>query len=165
MEETHSSQVRERNNSTSLSYENQRRDALRELVPNVVRQRLTFHLDECWFVHFSPSAQYLASAGLDFSVILWQDVMVILSTYTLLPFLFSFLHSVCWLNDHNNCCPHIGFGFAFGFFHILFCPSFLLTLFSPFHCCFYFYRLVYPSVCLFAEKRPYLWSKNPGGAR
>ncbi|KAG0311868.1 hypothetical protein BGZ97_011594 [Linnemannia gamsii] len=75
MEETHSSQVRERNNSTSLSYENQRRDALRELVPNVVRQRLTFHLDECWFVHFSPSAQYLASAGLDFSVILWQDVM------------------------------------------------------------------------------------------
>ncbi|KAK5828550.1 WD40-repeat-containing domain protein [Linnemannia elongata] len=74
MEETHSSQIRERN-SAYQCLEGKRRDALRDLVPSEVRHRLTFHLDECWFVHFSPSGQYLVSVGLDQVLIIWQDLM------------------------------------------------------------------------------------------
>ncbi|KAF9127156.1 hypothetical protein BGW39_006080 [Mortierella sp. 14UC] len=73
MDDTHS-QARDRN-STYQYFEQQRRNALRDVVPSEVRHRLTFHLDECWFVHFSPSGEYLASIGLDQSIILWRDLM------------------------------------------------------------------------------------------
>ncbi|KAG0281446.1 hypothetical protein BGZ95_003481 [Linnemannia exigua] len=73
IDDTHN-QVRDRN-STYQYYEQQRQSVLRDLVPSEVRHRLTFHLDECWFVHFSPSGEYLASIGLDQSIILWRDLM------------------------------------------------------------------------------------------
>lgn len=155
MEETHSSQVRERNNSTSQSYENQRRDKLRELVPDVVRHRLTFHLDECWFVHFSPSAQYLASAGLDFSVILWQDIMVILSTYTLFPFLFSFCTEFVGSTITATAAPILGLGLSFLLgFRILVCLSFPSHFSRLFHCylCSFTFWCTRLSVC--GKKRP-----------
>ncbi|KAF9927053.1 hypothetical protein FBU30_003515 [Linnemannia zychae] len=66
--------ARDRNSSYQF-FENQRRSTLKELIPSEVRHRLTFHLDECWFVHFSPSGEFLASAGLDHSIILWKDLM------------------------------------------------------------------------------------------
>ncbi|KAF9976435.1 hypothetical protein BGZ73_008570 [Actinomortierella ambigua] len=50
-------------------------EALKALVPSQVRCRLAFHLDECWLVEFSPSGEYLASAGADNVVMLWGDLM------------------------------------------------------------------------------------------
>ncbi|KAG0079040.1 hypothetical protein BGZ93_000364 [Podila epicladia] len=55
-------------------YDNQRLEHLRDLVPSVVRTRLSYHLDECWFVHFAPSGEYMASTGLDHSIIIWRDL-------------------------------------------------------------------------------------------
>ncbi|KAF9091158.1 hypothetical protein BGX23_005425 [Mortierella sp. AD031] len=75
MDDAHNNNMTRDRNSTYQYFENQRRKALRDLVPSEPRHRLTFHLDECWFVHFSPSAEYLASIGLDHSIILWRDVM------------------------------------------------------------------------------------------
>ncbi|KAF9575368.1 hypothetical protein EC968_003419 [Mortierella alpina] len=45
------------------------------MVPQLVRRRLNYHLDECWFVHFSPSGEFLASIGLDQTIALWHDIM------------------------------------------------------------------------------------------
>jgi WD40 repeat protein len=56
---------------------------------------LTFHLDECWFVHFSPSGEYLASIGLDQSIILWRDLMVTYYTFFLF-FLTRYPSSFCF---------------------------------------------------------------------
>ncbi|KAG0047368.1 hypothetical protein BGZ83_007570 [Gryganskiella cystojenkinii] len=56
-------------------FEQSRLQVLKEQIPTEIRHRLTYHLDECWFVHFSPSGQYLASTGLDQSIMIWQDVM------------------------------------------------------------------------------------------
>ncbi|KAF9962320.1 hypothetical protein BGZ72_007373 [Mortierella alpina] len=53
----------------------QRMKNLRAMVPNLVRRRLNYHLDECWFVHFSPSGEFLASIGLDQTIALWHDMM------------------------------------------------------------------------------------------
>ncbi|KAG9325708.1 hypothetical protein KVV02_006211, partial [Mortierella alpina] len=53
----------------------QRMSNLRAMVPQVVRRRLNYHLDECWFVHFSPSGEFLASIGLDQTIALWHDIM------------------------------------------------------------------------------------------
>ncbi|KAF9375079.1 hypothetical protein CPB97_011704 [Podila verticillata] len=55
-------------------YDNQRLAQVRDLVPTVVRTRLSYHLDECWFVHFSPSGEYMASTGLDHSIVVWRDM-------------------------------------------------------------------------------------------
>ncbi|KAF9427241.1 hypothetical protein BGZ94_005256 [Podila epigama] len=57
-------------------YGSQRREHLLRLVPSVVRTRLSFHLDECWFVHFSPSGEYLASTGVDNTILIWCDLQV-----------------------------------------------------------------------------------------
>ncbi|KAF9904479.1 hypothetical protein BX616_001280, partial [Lobosporangium transversale] len=57
-----------------LLFDDQRLKHLRTLVPSEVRRRLSFHLDECWFVHFSPSAEYMASIGLDHTINLWKDL-------------------------------------------------------------------------------------------
>lgn len=109
MEENHNSQVRERNNAYQC-LEGLRRDALRQLVPSEVRHRLTFHLDECWFVHFSPSGRYLASVGLDQVVIIWQDLMVIPLTHPLFPDPFTFLTVFGLLAHHQpQLLSHIGF--------------------------------------------------------
>lgn len=54
----------------------QRMSNLRAMVPQLVRRRLNYHLDECWFVHFSPSGEFLASIGLDQTIALWHDMMV-----------------------------------------------------------------------------------------
>ncbi|GJJ73542.1 hypothetical protein EMPS_05900 [Entomortierella parvispora] len=56
-------------------FEQSRLAVLREQIPTEIRHRLTYHLDECWFVHFSPSGDYLASTGLDQTIMIWQDVM------------------------------------------------------------------------------------------
>ncbi|KAF9090473.1 hypothetical protein BGX27_002255, partial [Mortierella sp. AM989] len=56
-------------------HDNNRLAILKEYVPSEVRNRLSYHLDECWFLHFSPSGQYMASTGLDHSIILWQDIV------------------------------------------------------------------------------------------
>ncbi|KAG0204803.1 hypothetical protein BGX28_003375 [Mortierella sp. GBA30] len=61
-------------NSMNAFFDNNRQAILKELAPSVVRHRLNYHLDECWFVHFSPSGKYLASTGLDRSILLWQNV-------------------------------------------------------------------------------------------
>ncbi|KAF9288524.1 hypothetical protein BGZ68_000153 [Mortierella alpina] len=53
----------------------QRMSNLRAMVPQLVRRRLNYHLDECWFVHFSPSGEFLASIGLDQTIALWHDMM------------------------------------------------------------------------------------------
>ncbi|KAF9112513.1 hypothetical protein BGX27_003270 [Mortierella sp. AM989] len=53
----------------------QRVEHLHTLVPGEIRRRLSFHLDECWFVHFSPSAEYMASIGRDYSIVVWKDLM------------------------------------------------------------------------------------------
>ncbi|KAF9578714.1 hypothetical protein BGW38_005366, partial [Lunasporangiospora selenospora] len=57
-------------------FDSNRQAVLREFVPSQVRHRLSYHLDECWFVHFSPDGKYLASIGLDYSIKLWKDVTV-----------------------------------------------------------------------------------------
>ncbi|KAF9575267.1 hypothetical protein BGW38_008242, partial [Lunasporangiospora selenospora] len=49
-------------------------ETMRSLVPSEVRRRMSYHLDECWFVHFSPSGEYLASIGRDHNINLWQDM-------------------------------------------------------------------------------------------
>ncbi|KAF9432782.1 hypothetical protein BGZ76_010318 [Entomortierella beljakovae] len=68
-----------RSNSVSSTFEQMfesRNDYLKSVVvPNQVRRRLSFHLDECWFVHFSPSSEYLASIGRDYSVVIWKDIV------------------------------------------------------------------------------------------
>lgn len=56
--------------------EHDRMDHLKNLVPTEVRQKLSVHVDECWFVHFSPSAEYMSSIGLDYSIILWRNLTV-----------------------------------------------------------------------------------------
>ncbi|KAF9366229.1 hypothetical protein BGX34_004918 [Mortierella sp. NVP85] len=55
-------------------FDNQRMEHLKNLVPTEVRRKLSFHVDECWFVHFSPSGEYLASIGLDYSIVLWRNL-------------------------------------------------------------------------------------------
>ncbi|KAF9366681.1 hypothetical protein BGX34_010356 [Mortierella sp. NVP85] len=66
--------LRRRESQLQQFYENNRLASLRGHVPSEVRLRLNYHLDECWFLHFSPSGQYLASTGLDQSIILWRDL-------------------------------------------------------------------------------------------
>ncbi|KAF9357576.1 hypothetical protein BGX26_003472 [Mortierella sp. AD094] len=61
--------------ASSQSFENHRMEHLRALVPSEMRRRLRFHLDECWFILFSPSAEYMASIGCDHSVVVWKDLM------------------------------------------------------------------------------------------
>ncbi|KAF9167908.1 hypothetical protein BGX20_011462 [Mortierella sp. AD010] len=61
--------------ASAQSFESNRLERLRALVPSEVRRRISFHLDECWFVLFSPSAEYMASIGCDHSVVVWKDLM------------------------------------------------------------------------------------------
>ncbi|KAF8977141.1 hypothetical protein BGZ46_007613 [Entomortierella lignicola] len=60
---------------SSQRFESHRMEHLRALVPSEMRQRLRFHLDECWIVMFSPSAEYMATIGRDHSVVVWKDLM------------------------------------------------------------------------------------------
>ncbi|KAG9072511.1 hypothetical protein KI688_000282 [Linnemannia hyalina] len=107
MEETHN-QLRERD-SAYQCLEGQRRDALQNLVPSEVRHRLTFHMDECWFVHFSPSGQYLASVGLDQVVIIWQDLMTPEpSIFRTINFKRSISH-VSWSPDSKYLLLNLGY--------------------------------------------------------
>ncbi|KAF9201870.1 hypothetical protein BGZ49_007924, partial [Haplosporangium sp. Z 27] len=62
-------------NSIHQLYDSNRLAVLREYVPSEVRNRLSYHLDECWFLHFSPSGHYMASTGLDHSILIWQDLV------------------------------------------------------------------------------------------
>ncbi|KAF8920466.1 hypothetical protein BGZ58_004357, partial [Dissophora ornata] len=52
-----------------------RLQALKEYIPTEIRCRLNFHLDECWFMNFSPTGEYMMSTSLDNSVILWVDYL------------------------------------------------------------------------------------------
>ncbi|KAF8944502.1 WD repeat-containing protein 26 [Haplosporangium gracile] len=100
--------MRERN-STYQYFEGKHRDALRDLVPSEVRHRLTFHLDECWFVHFSPSAQYLVSVGLDQAVIIWRDLMTPEpSIYRTINFKRSISH-ISWSPDSKYLLLNLGY--------------------------------------------------------
>jgi WD40 repeat protein len=59
-----------------MAFDTNRLTVLKESVPSEVRLRLSYHLDECWFVEFSPDGKWMASTGLDQAVIIWQDVLV-----------------------------------------------------------------------------------------
>ncbi|KAG0012152.1 hypothetical protein BGZ81_001743, partial [Podila clonocystis] len=61
-------------NSLQEIFDSNRLASLKEIVPTEVRHRLSFHLDECWFVVFSPSGEFLASTGRDHSVLIWKDL-------------------------------------------------------------------------------------------
>lgn len=61
-------------NSLHEIFDSNRLASLKEIVPTEVRHRLSFHLDECWFVLFSPSGEYLASTGRDHSVLIWKGI-------------------------------------------------------------------------------------------
>ncbi|KAG0046401.1 hypothetical protein BGZ83_008436, partial [Gryganskiella cystojenkinii] len=54
-----------------------RLNRMRDLVSNQVRVRLNCHQGECWMVHFSPSGEYLASFGMDQTLLIWQDIMTL----------------------------------------------------------------------------------------
>ncbi|KAF9409316.1 hypothetical protein BGZ94_001996 [Podila epigama] len=69
----HRHNVRHSSNLYAI-YDPARLASLREIVPTEVRHRLSFHLDECWFVNFSPSGEYLASTGRDHSILIWAGV-------------------------------------------------------------------------------------------
>ncbi|KAF9176447.1 hypothetical protein BGZ51_000643, partial [Haplosporangium sp. Z 767] len=56
-------------------FDHNRVAVLKEFVPAEVRHRLNYHLDECWFVHFSPDGNHLASTGLDHAILLWKDFL------------------------------------------------------------------------------------------
>ncbi|KAF9896410.1 hypothetical protein BX616_007511, partial [Lobosporangium transversale] len=56
-------------------YDCNRLTVLKEHIPSEVRVRLSYHLDECWFLHFAPSGQYMASTGLDHSIVVWKDMV------------------------------------------------------------------------------------------
>lgn len=77
-------------NSVQMAFDTNRLAALKEFIPSEVRLRLSYHLDECWFVEFSPDGKWMASTGLDQSVIIWQDVLVRLTLF--------FLYSLCILS-------------------------------------------------------------------
>ncbi|KAG0225453.1 hypothetical protein BGX31_007622 [Mortierella sp. GBA43] len=64
---------REHEQNTLLN-DTQRKDHLKNLVPTEVRCKLSAHVDECWFVHFSPSAEYMSTVGLDYTINLWQNL-------------------------------------------------------------------------------------------
>ncbi|KAG0025177.1 hypothetical protein BGZ82_010159, partial [Podila clonocystis] len=61
-------------NSLQEIFDSNRLASLKEIVPTEVRHRLSFHLDECWFVVFSPTGEFLASTGRDHSVLIWKDL-------------------------------------------------------------------------------------------
>ncbi|KAG0360597.1 WD repeat-containing protein 26 [Gamsiella multidivaricata] len=48
---------------------------MRSLVPRMVRRRINHHFDECWYVRFSPSGEYMASIGLDQVIHIWKNIM------------------------------------------------------------------------------------------
>ncbi|KAG9319994.1 hypothetical protein KVV02_002410 [Mortierella alpina] len=90
-------------------YENNRHAVLKEFVPTEVRHRLSYHLDECWFVHFSPSGKYLASTGLDQSILLWQNVATPEPTiYKTFEFSRS-ITNVEWSPDSKHLLVNLGF--------------------------------------------------------
>ncbi|KAG0295865.1 hypothetical protein BGZ96_010774 [Linnemannia gamsii] len=60
-----------------MPFDSNRLAVLKESVPSEVRLRLSYHLDECWFVEFSPDGKWMASTGLDQAVIIWQDVLTL----------------------------------------------------------------------------------------
>ncbi|KAF8984166.1 hypothetical protein BGZ52_013039 [Haplosporangium bisporale] len=95
--------------SHSHYYDNQRLAQVRDLVPTVVRTRLSYHLDECWFVHFSPSGEYMASTGLDHSIIIWRDMQ---SPEPSIHQTFTFSRTVSqveWSPDSRYLLTNLGF--------------------------------------------------------
>ena len=79
-------------NSLQMAFDTNRLAALKEFIPSEVRLRLSYHLDECWFVEFSPDGKWMASTGLDQSVIIWQDVLVRFTFFILLGSFFFILY-------------------------------------------------------------------------
>ncbi|KAF9324349.1 hypothetical protein BG006_000636, partial [Podila minutissima] len=65
---------RQHRNSLREIFDSNRLASLKEIVPTEMRHRLSFHLDECWFVVFSPSGEFLASTGRDHSVLIWKGL-------------------------------------------------------------------------------------------
>ncbi|KAG0089175.1 hypothetical protein BGZ93_009993, partial [Podila epicladia] len=65
---------RQHRDSLRETFDSNRLASLKEIVPTEVRHRLSFHLDECWFVVFSPSGEFLASTGRDHSVLIWKGL-------------------------------------------------------------------------------------------
>ncbi|KAI1320406.1 hypothetical protein EDD11_001209 [Mortierella claussenii] len=107
------------NSNTNSMFDNQRMKYLRTLVPSEVRRRLSFHLDECWFVHFSPSAEYMASIGLDHSINLWKDLMTPdPSVYKTVSFLRT-VTDVEWSPDSKYLLANLGYDI----FHPEFMPE------------------------------------------
>ncbi|KAF9102191.1 hypothetical protein BGX29_004860 [Mortierella sp. GBA35] len=96
-------------NSLQMAFDINRLAALKESVPSEVRLRLSYHLDECWFVQFSPDGKFMASTGLDQSIILWQDVTTLEPTiHKTLQFPQSITH-VHWSPDSKYLLVNLGF--------------------------------------------------------
>ncbi|KAG0372294.1 hypothetical protein BGX24_000442 [Mortierella sp. AD032] len=96
-------------NSLQMAFDTNRLAALKESVPTEVRLRLSYHLDECWFVEFSPDGKYMASTGLDQSIIVWQDVLTLEPTVLqTVQFSRSITH-VHWSPDSKLLLVNLGF--------------------------------------------------------
>ncbi|KAK3822168.1 MAG: quinon protein alcohol dehydrogenase-like superfamily [Linnemannia elongata] len=96
-------------NSLQMAFDTNRLAALKEFIPSEVRLRLSYHLDECWFVEFSPDGKWMASTGLDQSVIIWQDVLSLEPTvWKTVRYTRSITHAH-WSPDSKHLLVNLGF--------------------------------------------------------
>ncbi|KAF9541295.1 hypothetical protein EC957_003251 [Mortierella hygrophila] len=96
-------------NSFQMAFDTNRLAALKEFIPSEVRLRLSYHLDECWFVEFSPDGKWMASSGLDESVIIWQDVLSLEPTvWKTIRYGRSITHAH-WSPDSKHLLVNLGF--------------------------------------------------------
>ncbi|KAF9901435.1 hypothetical protein EC991_006106 [Linnemannia zychae] len=99
-------------NSLQMAFDTNRLAALKESVPTEVRLRLSYHLDECWFVEFSPDGKYMASTGLDQSIIIWQDVLTLEPTVLQSLQCSRSITHVHWSPDSKLLLVNLGFDTA-----------------------------------------------------
>ncbi|KAF9130893.1 hypothetical protein BGX30_013312 [Mortierella sp. GBA39] len=92
-----------------MAFDTNRLAALKEFIPSEVRLRLSYHLDECWFVEFSPDGKWMASSGLDQSLIIWQDVLSLEPTvWKTVRYGRSITHAH-WSPDSKHLLVNLGF--------------------------------------------------------
>ncbi|KAF8946035.1 hypothetical protein BGZ47_001473 [Haplosporangium gracile] len=95
-------------NSFQMAFDVKRFEVLKESIPSEVRLRLSYHLDECWFVEFSPDGKWMASTGLDQAVIIWQDVLSLEPTvWKTLRYSRSITHAH-WAPDSKHLLLNLG---------------------------------------------------------
>ncbi|KAG9061681.1 hypothetical protein KI688_007262 [Linnemannia hyalina] len=101
--------INKNRNSLQMAFDTNRLAALKEFIPSEVRLRLSYHLDECWFVEFSPDGKWMASSGLDQSVIIWQDVLSLEPTvWKTVRYGRSITHAH-WSPDSKHLLVNLGF--------------------------------------------------------